>query len=333
MKGEALGSVGATSFFEGAEKKVELVVDSRCPSLRSLGRAHWDEIVDAARARIISMVSGDDCDAYLLSESSLFVFDHKLVMITCGKTTLPQAVLHLLRGLSRDDVRLLIYERKNEAYPHRQPTSFFDDAALLNAYLPGKAMQFGDEDAHHLYLFQVNRGFVADPGDQTVELLMYDIDSDLRSLFTPAGSRESPLSRLDLDGLMPGFQFDEHLFEPRGYSLNGIREDQYLTIHVTPDELGSYASLETNYRFRGDLNARVGRVLELFSPRSFDLITWTTREPADLAVPGYRLKTHVAEELPCGYQVHFKSHFRPQRRIRGARKIPLANLQETTRHD
>lgn len=325
--------LAGSSFFEGAEKKVELVVDPALPSLRSRGREFWDSVVHAARARVLSVISNDHCDAYLLSESSLFVFDHKMVMITCGTTTLPSAVLRMLENVAADDVRLLAYERKNEVYPHRQPTSFFEDAARLNAVLPGKALQFGDEDEHHLYVFQMDRGFAAEATDQTTQLLMYNIDHDLRPIFTPARTRESPIEWLDLDALMPGFRFDEHFFEPRGYSLNGIAGDQYLTIHVTPDELGSYASVETNYRFRGDLSERFGRLLTRFRPRSFDLITWTTTDPADLAAPGYTLRTHVAEALPCGYQVHFKSLFRPQDQVRGATELPFAKRRETIAHD
>jgi S-adenosylmethionine decarboxylase len=333
MTAGASGPDGGALFFEGTEKKVELVIDPSLPSLRSLGRGYWDGVVDAAQARILSVISNEHCDAYLLSESSLFVFDHKMVMLTCGKTTLPPAVLRLLETFTPKDVQLLAYERKNEVYPHRQPTSFFEDAAMLHERLPGTALQFGDEDEHHLYLFQVARGFVADERDQTAELLMYDIDRDLRPVFEPSARGGSPAVQLKLNELMPGFKLDEHLFQPRGYSLNGILDDQYLTIHVTPDELGSYASFETNYRFDGDLDARIGRVLDVFRPRAFDLITWTTDTPAVVATPNYKLKTHVAEDLSCGYQVHFKSHFRPQTEARGAIELPLNNLQETTGHD
>ena len=79
---------GTAGFFEGTEKKVELVIDSSLPSLRSRGDEYWNRIVRLAGARVLSKIANDSCNAYLLSESSLFVFDHKLVMITCGTTCL-----------------------------------------------------------------------------------------------------------------------------------------------------------------------------------------------------------------------------------------------------
>ena len=60
-------------FFEGSEKKVEVVVGPEAPNLRFLGRDYWSRIVAEANAAIISVISNEVCDAYLLSESSLFV--------------------------------------------------------------------------------------------------------------------------------------------------------------------------------------------------------------------------------------------------------------------
>ena len=79
-------------FFEGSEKKFEVVVSANSPDLRSLGEQRWREIVTASGAHVLSRMRGAHCDAYLLSESSLFVFAHKVVMITCGRTRLVDAV-------------------------------------------------------------------------------------------------------------------------------------------------------------------------------------------------------------------------------------------------
>ena len=49
--------------------------DPAGPSLRELGRPFWDEVVRRSRAQVLSVISNDACDAYLLSESSLFVLD------------------------------------------------------------------------------------------------------------------------------------------------------------------------------------------------------------------------------------------------------------------
>ena len=79
------------SFFEGPEKKLEMVVTPEHRSLRSLGDEVWRRVVEAAGAQVLSSLCNEECDAYLLSESSLFVYDDWFVMITCGQTTLIDA--------------------------------------------------------------------------------------------------------------------------------------------------------------------------------------------------------------------------------------------------
>jgi S-adenosylmethionine decarboxylase len=52
-----------------------------------------------------------------------------------------------------------------------------------------------------------------------------------------------------IDRLLPlGTVVDSHLFDPCGYSMNGIIEgtDRYVTIHITPEPAFSYVSFETN---------------------------------------------------------------------------------------
>jgi S-adenosylmethionine decarboxylase len=318
--------LGSATFFEGTEKKVELTVEVSLPSFRERGEEYWSRIARASGAEVLSRIAGPLCEAYLLSESSLFVFDHKLVMITCGRTRLPSAVSELLKELPAETVEFLIYERKNEVFPRGQPSSFFDDAWELSQHLPGRAFQFGEDDDHHLYLFHLDRPFDGDAQDVTVEVLMYGIDPEVLERFhdSPGRDTASLRRRTGVDRILAGFELDDYLFEPRGYSLNAIRDDQYWTVHVTPDPLRSYVSFETNYRFTGDFEAVLGRVLETFLPRSFDVVTFD--RGGDLGpLPGpYRLRSHVARDLTCGYRVSFLSFDRPYEGVREPIELPLA---------
>ncbi len=313
------------SYFEGTEKKVELVVDPSLPSFRSMGDAFWGTTVRRAGADILSKISGSQCDAYLLSESSLFVFDHSLVMMTCGRTTLHEAVLAVLEHYPADSVKLLVFERKNEIFPHEQPTSFFHDASKLDEVLPGKAYQFGNEDEHHLYLFHLDRQFEAAPGDMTLEILMYGIDKDVRPAFSLGSGTDTAevRRRTGVDRILPGFDVDDHLFDPTGYSLNAIRDDEYYAIHVTPENVSSYASFETNHDCREDLDEVVQRVLEAFRPRSYDLVVFGATRREGPAAHGYQLKSHVVQDLACGYSVEFINFFRPQSKISPAIELPV----------
>ena len=82
--------------FEGAEKEVKLVVNPSFPSLRSIRKEQWIKVVASSGARIISKISNSFCDAYLLSESSLFIYDHKIITVTCGQTNLVAGLFELL---------------------------------------------------------------------------------------------------------------------------------------------------------------------------------------------------------------------------------------------
>jgi S-adenosylmethionine decarboxylase len=312
-------------FFEGTEKKVELVIDTGLPSLRSLGEEYWIRVARRAGAQVLSRLTNQHCEAYLLSESSLFVYPHKMIMITCGQTRLAGAVRELLQTYPAEQVRFFVYERKNEVFPHIQPTSFFDDIRELNDLLPGKAFQFGSEDDHHLYLFHLDRPFRGDPKDTTAEILMYGLDEPVRQVFRRGAGKRPVREQTGMAGLIPGFEIDDHLFEPSGYSLNAIRDDQYWTVHVTPERISSYASFETNYHFQGDLDDVAHRVLDFFRPRSFDVVLFDRTGAIPFDVERYRLKQHVAQELNCGYQVRFLSFFRPHEGIGRPLEIPVGS--------
>jgi len=310
------------TFFEGTEKKVELIVEPRGDSLRALGDEFWDQVTRRAGARILSRIAGPACVAYLLSESSLFVFDHKMVMITCGRTRLVEAVLEVLGRVPADDVRFFVYERKNEVFPHRQPTSFFDDVRVLREPLPGPAFRFGDPDEHHICLHHLDREYDDPSGDRTLEILMHGIDDEVRSVFQ-RDDAAAIRQKTGLGSVLPGFDLDDHRFEPGGYSLNAIRGDEYWTVHVTPQPIGYYVSFETNHRDRDGYGSVLERVIGLFRPRAFDVVLFDDGEPFLYESRGYVLKTRVARRMGCGYHIRFLGYYRPQREVRSPTELPI----------
>ena len=71
-------------FFEGSEKKIQVVVTEAHKGLRKRPKDFSRELVHNCNATILSELSNNYCDSYLLSESSLFVWDDRILMITCG---------------------------------------------------------------------------------------------------------------------------------------------------------------------------------------------------------------------------------------------------------
>jgi S-adenosylmethionine decarboxylase len=321
----------AQPFFEGPEKKLELVVVDGFPSLRSFGDETWTRIVEAAGATILSKTSNDDLDAYLLSESSLFVYDSFITMITCGRSRLIDAALALLELVAPEHVAFACYERANENFPHLQETSFIDDARRLRDRVPGRAIRFGAEDEHALHLFHTDRPFAPEPRDTTLEILMHGIDPARAELFR--GIEPPRAGRLVADELgfvedFPGFTFDEHVFTPAGYSLNGLRDERYLTLHVTPERIGSYVSFETNLDFRESVESLVRTVVGRFRPVSFDIVCFVPdTHPIAVSVEGYDLRRHTREPA-AGYAIDYQRFDRPSESPRPAFILDLDRAEE-----
>ncbi|GAA5962735.1 hypothetical protein JCM3765_006185 [Sporobolomyces pararoseus] len=130
--------------FEGPEKLLELwfapsvqdVVNRGLPlkggrkgkerwtGLRQVERSVWEEMLDEVQCKVLSVIEGEETDAYLLSESSMFVWPHKLILKTCGTTTLLLGLPTLLRIASETcgfkGVWRCFYSRKTFMFPDRQ---------------------------------------------------------------------------------------------------------------------------------------------------------------------------------------------------------------------
>jgi S-adenosylmethionine decarboxylase len=314
------------TFFEGPEKKIELVVGPDGPKLRALGDEVWSRVVELARAQILSVLRDAHCDAYLLSESSLFVYDDHLTMITCGRTRLVDAALHLVELVGAQNVALLVYQRKNEHFPEQQPSTFYEDAERLNAVVPGRARRFGDEHDHHVHVFHGTRPYVAETNDTTLEILMHGLQPEAAACFIgiepPKGSTIA--ERTGIAKILPGFAIDEHAFTPAGYSMNALRDGTYFTIHVTPEELGSYVSFETNADVGGQVDAIVARALEVFRPTSFDVVTFAPMgTPEEEVRPaGFVVRDRVAASF-AGYDVAFWHFSAPREGVRAPLELAL----------
>lgn len=94
--------------------------------LRRVKREVWEEMLDIVKCKVLSVIEGVEIDAYLLSESSLFISPHKLILKTCG-TTLNLLGLPKILSIAAAPPPLLLsvhrlwYSRKSFMFPERQP--------------------------------------------------------------------------------------------------------------------------------------------------------------------------------------------------------------------
>jgi S-adenosylmethionine decarboxylase len=296
-------------FFEGSEKKAEIIIDpAQVSLLQDYDDLFWQNMVAECNAKILSTISNDKVKAFLLSESSLFVWDDHLLILTCGDTRLVNSVIYFLKNIEPSSVKQVIYQRKNEYCSHLQASHVLDDTKVLQTMVDGKLLRFGELDSHHSYLYHLNNDFKGDPNDKTYELLIYNIAPEISAILTQANIDKAMIRELlQLETMIPGFELDDFIFEPFGYSLNAIRGNDYFTIHLTPQMHNSYVSFESNL----DLIAFMPLILKAFNPASFDVVSYNEfdfKQKIEQYLPqNYYPKELVEENLSCSYLVNFAS--------------------------
>ncbi|KAK5641974.1 hypothetical protein RI129_010521 [Pyrocoelia pectoralis] len=240
-------SDGGVQFFEGVEKLLEIWFtngreSNKHSDLRKIPRGKLESILKIVHCEIISFVNNDQIDAYVLSESSMFISKRRFILKTCGTTTPLMCLQPLLLLVEQyagfTEVEDLFYSRKNYKRPELQigPHQDFDqEVALLDALFPdGNAYCLGTMNKDCWYLYTLNpprdsiNNSIPDPDpDQTLEILMTDLDPDIMSIFT----REECLNAAEatkksgIDKIIPNMIVDDFLFEPCGYSMNGISKN------------------------------------------------------------------------------------------------------------
>ncbi len=289
--------------FEGSEKKFEIILNPQSQNLREC--SFYPKLLKKAKTQAIRRFSNSCCTAFILSESSLFVWDHRLILITCGKTTLSSAVLYLARQIDKESIQALFFQRKNELFPLAQKTSFDYDVIQLRRQFEGRALRFGHLDEHHFFLFHLEQSYLPHPQDHTIEILMYDTQGELNSLFKSSPKEKKIRSVLDLESSFPGFTLQDYAFRPQGYSLNALRGREYYTIHVTPQEPGYYVSFETNMQNPSEV---LSKVVRLFRPSRLDVVvffpfSYEGSFPSEL--DGFTRSIFSKKRLNCGFDVHF----------------------------
>jgi S-adenosylmethionine decarboxylase len=300
--------------FEGPEKKLEIILDSPRLDLRGNLDGRWESVVQDSGAEIISYRATEMMDAYLLSESSLFVWDDRVLMITCGQTTPVNALPAILRLVGRSNVSLVFYERKNLFFPERQPSNFEDDVARIEAFFPGRSYRLGPADNDHVKLFHSCHARPEIEQDLTLQVLMHELDPALMDICSRCSpetidrrDRLRRLRRLYRDAIV-----DSHIFSPCGYSLNGLIENRYYTVHITPQPDCSYASFETNM-VENDLIEAICEVVSVLRPRRFSTVLTTSMDAECMArhaavtdpAPGYQTVEKRSRAFDCGYAVTY----------------------------
>ncbi len=228
----------STDAFEGPEKLLEIwftpwtnSINNR--TLRDIPLVDIEKLLNVVHCEILSKISTPICDAYLLSESSLFVFPYKLILKTCGTTT-TLLCLDTLVDIIHDNVddnfdkrslakaERVFYSRRAFNFPELQKSihkSWDTELKHLNEYFPSHTAHntiLGEgNDTWHFYVNgtandTANASTYDDANanaDVTIEILMTDLEPSRAALFTQnpyEGTRESQDTEIADKGHMLG---------------------------------------------------------------------------------------------------------------------------------
>ncbi|GAQ79455.1 Ornithine decarboxylase-like protein [Klebsormidium nitens] len=280
--------------FEGFEKRLEVEfspASAACSprGLRNMPRAKIDELLTLAECTIVSQLSNELFDSYVLSESSLFIHPFKLVIKTCGTTALLKAVPTLLKHAAELDLKehRVKYTRGTFNFPAVQPYphgSFAQEIEFLEQHFGhlgagGKAYVLGAPDQFpnwHVYEAASSGNQAGAEPTFTLEMCMQKLDSTKAAqFFKAAGFADAKAMTVasGIDTILPGSEIDAFDFEPCGYSMNGIENRAFSTIHITPEDAFSYASFEASGYAPQEQSPHemVQKVLGVFNPGRFSL--------------------------------------------------------------
>ena len=127
-------------------------------------RIQLEKMLTLAKCEIISYCGNSEIDAYVLSESSLFISKRRIILKTCGTTTpldCMETIIELVQEFTKYDmVEDIYYSRKNFKRPalqHSQHRSFENEVNLLDKFFQdGAAYCMGTMNKDCWYMYTLN---------------------------------------------------------------------------------------------------------------------------------------------------------------------------------
>ena len=270
--------------FEGPEKNLQVIFNkiyNDTGTLLTVSQERWQEMLEYAKCKILSSIQNDKLITYILSESSLFVYEDRIILKTCGTTPLLNALDDIILIGKEQNLKpaAVLYWRKNFSNPHLQHPvhqKFENEVSFLDEHLGGDSRTaiLGPTDKDHFYFYYIEllpkENF--NPVFDTFEIKMHEIHPENAEKFFWDKNPVRPDLLNDVYGNLPDYKIDEFFFEPCGYSMNGINKENYETIHVTPEGACSYLSFETNDKKYIATRDKEIKIMNIFRPYSCSTI-------------------------------------------------------------
>lgn len=233
--------------FEAIEKRFQLVMATNTdePSFLTWPESRWQTILDWCGASILSQMTTPDWRAFVLSESSLFVSEREVILLTCGDCPLIHSLRALLQQLNTKQIAFVSYLRQAELAPDAQHTSGTQDITMLQQCLAPQISDANEMATHSqqppFYLRYQTQANIPTPHTR---LQGHGLSGKALEACQQANDIKQLRNLLQLTKFFAGYQLDDWLFSPMGYSVNGLKGEHYFTLHLTPEEDVSYVSIE-----------------------------------------------------------------------------------------
>ena len=332
--------------FQSMESESDCSQENVSFGFRKFTWNQWQDMLELVQCRILSVTKNQFFDAYLLSESSLFVYPSKIILKTCGTTTLLNAIPKILEMAMECELKhidALFYSRKafmfpeNQIHPHgnwEQEVYFLDSLFSQKKEYETGGYTLGKLNGEHWCLYTVTplnsmentvsklnsfysspptseydfnefHGSCSELQDMTLEIMMTQLDSSVMKEFWKNFGETSSIKQKILN-LYPSAIVDEYQFDPCGYSLNGLLNESYFTIHITPEEHCSYASFETSIPFDLEMESShesiqhlVETIVSLFQPGSFSVTLFRLSDPKSESKMSLWTNGRLSQEFKC----------------------------------
>jgi S-adenosylmethionine decarboxylase len=304
-------------------------------------------MLDLVNCKVLSVIESDHVDAYLLSESSMFVFPHKVVLKTCGTTTLLWGLTRMLEIAAVEagfpyvapqpgsgaapcaTPYRVFYSRKNFLYPDQQRgphRSWRDEVRYLDErFQGGSAYMIGKMNGEHWYLYitgpDTSLTPPPSPGHEIPETETKFVSHPERMLREKAGDREEDetleILMTDLDEKNARqFYLEDASAVAEGRYIQRARDARKSAIQ----SLGTISE-ENNESIGGStiLNstANTDESFDVFEQTSSDHSALNSDEeltfPEELTTEGHTLGTVVSEH--CGLADVYPTSKYPDARI------------------
>jgi len=252
-------------------------------------------------------------DSYLLSESSLFVYPYKAIVKTCGISSpllCTQALQEVAAKLGTE-IESIVFSRRSficplgQCYPHRNNE---EELRFLSKHFPaGETLQLGDPQSDHWFLYtsKLSKDVKMD-STPSFEMTMTGLMSETalkqfwRDETAPAGSVAEKSGFADLT---KGAEIDEYSFTPCGFSYNGLKDNGFVTVHISPELPLCYISYETNIS-NLSYEIIIEKLISKYQPQHFTVLILNNGGNT-INIPGYKV-THQNETTIAGLPVVFE---------------------------